>query len=450
MKRINGRTIVALVTAVLVATGLTLFFVLRDDEERSGDTSSTTTGSGSSNNTGADTSTNTESGASPHGDSSPSTSPSPRPSPRPTSNRDDTTSSSPPTADPTAGSTSCETESIGPDFDWVTVEAREMLPQGQHETCFVKMPSTDKAYLIGGRVPYPVCAYDMDTRVWQCSEQPLPLERMHHLQCIPVGDEIFIPTGWTAFYPDEENLEELYIYNTVTDSWRTATYLPPERRRGAAAAVYYPPSNSIYVSHGNMGGHAEFSESVAFLDRYDIDTDEWTALADGISVRDHTGGALFLYDTDTDEDDEICVAAGRVGTSVANVVLETECYSIHNNTWESRAPIAVGRAGSAYAGTCDGTGLLVAGGESPDQAHREVSLFDGQSWIELEDMQQGRHGTTSLAMNCDCPWQALIVAGSPVMGGPADQGGLTSMEYFVSSVSDFCQSQEDACNSTST
>ena len=79
---------------------------------------------------------------------------------------------------------------------------------------------------------------------------------------------------------------------------------------------------------------------------------------------------------------------------------------------------------------------MVAGGESRDTAHAEVSVFDGQSWTEFPSLSVARHGT-GLAVDCNCN-QIVIASGSPIEGGPTGNepgvdernGGLQSTEHF--------------------
>eukprot|EP00977_Amphora_coffeiformis_P026013 scaffold23639_cov191-Amphora_coffeaeformis.AAC.5 len=104
--------------------------------------------------------------------------------------------------------------------------------------------------------------------------------------------------------------------NPPTDSWSKRIGLSPSRRRASAAAVYYEPTNIIYLSHGNAGGHNEFSNALAWLDRYDVDADTWTELSDGTIPRDHPCASIV--------NGEICVAAVRNGRSIAERILPTE------------------------------------------------------------------------------------------------------------------------------
>jgi hypothetical protein len=309
---------------------------------------------------------------------------------------------------------------VPPKGPWQSFEAAKKTMWGQHEACFV-MGNDGLAYLIGGRKRKPVCAYHPPTHAWDCNRNKVDW-RLHHASCLAIDDEIWIPTSSTGSYPTETPATLMYIYHPASDTWRNRTGLPSPRARGAAAAVYDAGRRQIYVSHGNRGGHDEYSQTVAWLDRYDLATDTWTALADGIVPRDHTGGAWI--------DGDFCVAAGRNSRHVSAVVHETECYHLARDQWTIRASLAVGRAGAAYGQSCGSDAFfIVVGGESEGQAHSEVSVFDGQDWHEdWPALLQARHGT---GLAVDCLRQALYIAsGSPHEGGPASMGGLQNVEHL--------------------
>ena len=309
---------------------------------------------------------------------------------------------------------------------WYVVDTGSTKNIGQHESCFVMANHVGKAYLIGGRRSGPVCEYDPVLRHWDCNRAKMPYKKLHHMTCLSVGedDDIYVVAAWTGEFPREDLVPELLVYHTKTDAWSHRTGMPVHRRRAAAAAVYDPVAHSIYVSHGNNGGHFQHSHSLTWLDRYDVTTDTWYPLADAIVARDHTGAALI------DGGDWMCVAGGRNGRATEDVIPESECYHIPNNTWEIRSPIPVGRGGSAYGTSCDGKLLIVAGGESgrAHTAHDEVSAFDGYHWHEYPKLKRGRHGT-GLAVDC-VRREMYIAGGSPRPGGPRDNGGLQITEHF--------------------
>jgi Malectin domain len=301
------------------------------------------------------------------------------------------------------------TQSSSSPAKWITTVAHE--PNiGNHEGCFTMLPSNKKAYLIGGREYRNTCAYDPTVQKWDCSLKKPPI-LLHHMQCVAVRDEIYIPSSWTGTYPYETNVPDIYIFKPSTNTWRTEPGMTSARLRGAAAAAYLHPY--IYVSHGNRGGHGKHSTSLTYFDKYHVDTKVWTALPNATYKRDHTGGGIVKGNK------MFCVAAGRDGSvgGINKVVLPTECYDLTaaNTGWSVRANIpGIGRSGAAYGTTCNGR-LMVAGGEGFKKAWNNVTSFDGTSWTILPNLQQARHGT-GLAVSCDC-YQIHIATGSPRAGG---------------------------------
>ena len=291
------------------------------------------------------------------------------------------------------------------------------------------MGNNGKAYLLGGRKQVNACEYDPSIQNWNCNRQKPPI-KLHHMQCIVVGDDIWIPTAWSGSYPYETNVASIYIYNIVTNTWRTKPGLDITRQRGGAAAQHF--NGFIYVSHGAPDGNG--ADSVSLFDQYDIANDQWTALPNAQFPRDHTGAAIVGGSS-------FCVAGGRDGGATGDffnaVVLPTECYDLWagvNGTWTTEANIPQGRGGAAYGTTCDGK-LIVAGGEGFGKVWKNVEVFDGETWTAFPDLKQGRHGT-GLAVSCDCDGrqQVHIGAGRRCQGAcSSGNSDLDSTETLFSS-----------------
>jgi len=184
----------------------------------------------------------------------------------------------------------------------------------------------------------------------------------------------------------------------------------------------------IFVSHGNRGGHetGSFATTLAWLDVYDIDTNEWTTnLPDAPNARDHTGGALI------GGTNKICIAGGRNGGEIGffnKVILPTDCYDVTTGEWSEEADIPQGRAGSAYGTTCDGK-LIVAGGEGFGEAFAQVDVFDGTSWETIDSLNVARHGT-GLAVDCSNSNQRIYIAsGSGKQGGSPELQSLERLDF---------------------
>jgi len=288
----------------------------------------------------------------------------------------------------------------------------------RHEACFVMVPSSGKAYLMGGRETQDVDIFDPETRTWSKGESAP--EQLHHMQCVEIGGKIYLPAAWTSGFPQEDNVDVMYVYNTMTDNWEEETAMPEHRRRGSAAIVV--DGTKLWVSHGNRGGHEKgsFATSYGWIDYYDTATKTWVmgdtaGFPDAPNPRDHTGGGLI--------NGRICVSGGRNGGEVDwPPVSPTDCFNPATKSWSVEASIPVDRSGSSYGTSCDGR-LIIAGGES-DLTNR-VDVFDGTTWETFDNgLNQARHGS-GLAIDCQ---RNLIYIAS---GSPKNRGGNTnSLEIY--------------------
>lgn len=274
-----------------------------------------------------------------------------------------------------------------------------------------------KGYLIGGRNNKPVNIYNPVDNSW--SEVPGPGIELHHMQCVSYHESVWIVTSWTGGYPRESNVPQIYIYNTVENSWSTRMGLPKSRQRGGAAAVLH--DEKIYVVAGNSGGHGSHSRSLGWMDYYDLKTEEWvTNLADMPDPRDHVGGAVV-------NGNALCVAGGRDGSvDLFATRGGTYCYYFATKLWKNvGVDIPTQRAGAAYGTTCEGN-MMVVGGERYD-AHDDVELFDGKQWTVLPSLVQKRHGSGLAVSDCLCG-KIFIASGS---GGRGARPELNSTEVYL-------------------
>lgn len=274
-----------------------------------------------------------------------------------------------------------ETEPVG---EWEAVSEAPPVPHPRHEAAFIGVD--DQAYLLGGRGIKPADVLDLDDMRWrEGSESPVEI---HHFQPVAVGPDIYLMGAMTGGYPGEDPLPEVYIYDTVADEWRTGPKIPTDRLRGGAGAVLH--NGSIYlvcgIQDGHRGGH------VAWLDRLDLATGEWTRLADAPRPRDHFQAVVH--------DGKIYAVAGRTTVAAtnpfANTIGEVDVYDIANDTWTTLTDtLPTHRAGNA-ATVVDGR-VLVLGGESTahEVAHDEVEALNPATgcWASLPPLSRGRHGT---------------------------------------------------------
>ncbi|MBX2838462.1 MAG: hypothetical protein KTR35_16510 [Gammaproteobacteria bacterium] len=275
-------------------------------------------------------------------------------------------------------------------------------PMARHESGLAHV--NGQLYLMGGRGSRNVDRYDPDTRTWQ-SLDPMPLE-MHHFQPVVIGTRIYIIGAFTCCYPDEDIISDIYVYNTVTDTWDIHGEMPEDRARGSAAAVLH--KGKIYLLGGNTQGHN--GGAVAWFDEYDPQTDQWTQLDDAPNARDHSMAAIAYG--------RLVASAGRQTSQpnpFANTVLATDVYDFSSNTWVTTTDIPSARAGALS--VAHGAEVIVAGGEvyPNTDALATVEAFNvlSSQWRTLQDMNIGRHSGGGALMN----EQMHVVAGSMQIGG---------------------------------
>lgn len=276
-----------------------------------------------------------------------------------------------------------------------------------------------KAYLIGGRGTKNVEMFNPKARKWVV-RAAMPTQ-MHHMQCVNYRGSIYVPTSWYGGSPDDKVNEYMWVYNISTNTWTNMTGLPPHRRRGGAASVLY--KSKIWVIAGNIGGHGPPSQTLGYLDYYDLLTNTWvTDLPDLPEGRDHVGAAVVKG--------KICIAGGRDGgvDNYSATIASTYCYDVRKSKWiNMNAPIPTRRAGAATFRTCDGK-MMVAGGEGPPKrVFDDVEVFNGTGWEILPPLVRARHGTGLAVSRCSCG-HIFITAGSGYRGGAPQ---LNSTEVFI-------------------
>ncbi|PXF45768.1 Kelch-like protein 8 [Gracilariopsis chorda] len=279
-----------------------------------------------------------------------------------------------------------------------------------------------KGYLLGGRGNNPVKPVDIfDPATNRWTQGARPDIELHHMQCVAYRNEVWIVSSWTGGFPKEKNVANIYIYNTVTNTWSKRPGLPEPRRRGGGAAVLY--NNRIYVVGGNRGGHGGHATTLGWMDYYDLGAQKWVTnlkpLPDG---RDHVGGSVV-------NGNKLCIAGGRdggVGGFFFATKASTYCYTFSTDTWQNmNAAIPAPRAGSSYGTTCAGH-LMIAGGERSD-AFSQVDVFDGSSWTTTASLQRKRHGSGLAVSDCSCG-KIYIASGSGSRGGSPE---LTTTEVYL-------------------
>lgn len=300
---------------------------------------------------------------------------------------------------------------------WTMLTPASDSAMHRHENAYVKVG--DRFYLIGGRGERPVQIYDPTTRTWTTGATP-PLS-MHHFQAVSYDGKIYVLGAFNGNYPDETPIPNVYIYDPATDQWTEGPEIPADRRRGAAGAVAH--EGTIYLVGGIQNGHID--GHVRWMDAFDPDTGTWTQLADAPRFRDHFQVAIV--------DGKLYAAGGRRSSQATGQVFqltvpEVDVYDIATNTWSPLPPsgdLPTERAGTTTVAA--GGHIIVLGGESGSQepAHAEVEALDPETgtWQSLAPMNVGRHGTQAIVHD----GHIYVAAGSRTRGATE----INSQERFT-------------------
>lgn len=301
-------------------------------------------------------------------------------------------------------------------YSWKTVET-EGLPDGRHENAFVAFKG--KFYLIGGRGIKPVNVYDPKKNIWE-SKGKIPIE-IHHFQAVAHGDVIYVVGGMTGRYPKEQPLANIWKYYPKKDKWEMGSEIPKDRRRGGAGAIVY--KDKIYLVGGIKFGHT--SGTTNFFDCFDIRTQKWQILTDAPHIRDHFSAITVnnkLYciggrNTSVHYIDSF-------GAFFKATVAEVDYFDFETDNWHTmKNPLPIPTAAGSVIYLKNK--LLYFGGESNQKlAHHQTQSLDLETgtWKFVSPMVVGRHGTGAILYK----GAIYIAAGSEKRGG----GKLTSMEVF--------------------
>lgn len=302
---------------------------------------------------------------------------------------------------------------------WVDVIPNSGSAQSRHENSFVQVG--DKFYLIGGRGNRRVDIYDPIAGSWSTGATP-PVQ-MHHFQGIEYEGNLWVVGAFTGGYPNETPVPNIYIYNPATDSWHQGPEIPAARRRGSAGIVVY--NDEVYMVCGIQNGHV--NGWVPWVDKFNPSTGTWTVLADAPIQRDHYHAAIA--------DGKIFNAGGRRtgfnGSVFNSTVDQVDVYDIAGNSWNTLSAasnIPTPRAG-AMVGVI-GDELIVAGGESGSQGagHEETEALHvhDHTWRSLDNMIDGRHGTSAIVNNS----VMYVAAGSGNRGGGPELNSMEALSFF--------------------
>lgn len=275
-------------------------------------------------------------------------------------------------------------------------------PSARHESGLVAVDG--KLYLMGGRGNRPIEVYDPVTQVWR-EIAPAPLE-LHHFQPVAVGTRIYVVAAFTCCFPNEDNVDDIHVFDTETEQWSIEGKMPSQRVRGSAAAVLH--DGFIYVVGGNTQGHD--GGAVNWFDRFDPVTGDWEVLPDAPNARDHFSVAVV--------NNKLVAAAGRLSDlpDVFDKAVEpTNVFDFDSGTWSVGADIPTLRAGALVGAA--GSEIVVAGGEisglSASLATTEAYDVITDQWRALQPMNDARHSGGGAVLN----GKLHVVSGSATRGG---------------------------------
>ena len=284
----------------------------------------------------------------------------------------------------------CWAQETGDRGQWETLTPASESAMKRHENAYARVG--DRFYLIGGRGERPVEICDPATGTW--TQGATPPVNMHHFQAVPHEGKIYVLGAFTGGYPDETPIPNVYIYDPATDTWTQGPTIPENRRRGAAGAVAH--DGQIYLVGGIQNGHID--GHVRWLDAFDPAAGTWTTLADAPRFRDHVQVAVA--------DGKLYAVGGRRTSQATGEVLEltipeVDVYDVATDRWTPLPPSGDLPTERAGATTVAVNGhIMVMGGESGTQvpAHAEVEVLDPATgtWQSLAPMNVGRHGTQAI------------------------------------------------------
>jgi len=292
----------------------------------------------------------------------------------------------------------------------------EISPTGRHENGFVE--ANGNFYLMGGRNVRSVEIYNPVTKVWSLGGSS-PIE-LHHFQPVEYKGEIYAICAMKGGYPNEIPLNEIYKYNTTTNTWAVGPTIPPHRKRGSAGVVVY--DNKFYIIGGIQNGHID--GWVNWVDEFDPATGVWTELPNAPNARDHFMATVI--------DGKIYAASGRqthYPDFAANTISDVDVYDILAKVWNTptQLPTARAAAGISYIGG----ELVVAGGETitSSTALRVVEAYNPlfNTWSTKPPLNLGRHGTQMISYR----GKLYLCAGAYSQGGNGQNNTMAGADFVA-------------------
>lgn len=248
----------------------------------------------------------------------------------------------------------------------------------------------------------------------------------HHIMIAPWRNRIYVFGGFVRpkAFPAWQPIDNAWVYDPATDSWKALAPMPTPRGAGQAVAL----GGKLYVLGGAMsdkpgapgapiGLGSPDQLVVGTVEAYDPATNTWQTRAPMPTPRNHflaaaVGGKIYAVD-------------GRTGSCFVTKSGSTdlvEAYDPAANAWALVGRDLVPR-GDDSGGVHDGS-IYVAGGEGQDFARKYtfwlVEAFNPATgaWTRLPHMQVARHGFAA----------ALVGNQLHVMGGGFQSDGMPRVD----------------------
>jgi N-acetylneuraminic acid mutarotase len=269
--------------------------------------------------------------------------------------------------------------------------------------------------------------YDPATDKWT-KKTSMPL-KVHHQALAEYNGKIYMFGGFKAYFPPGqkggfagwEPVNNSWMYDPATDTWKALAPMPTKRGSAIAQVV----AGKIYVIGGAIpepgsGEVAVFANrparSVGTNEMYDPETNTWTERSPMPTPRNHAFSG--------EVNGKIYVIGGRINSPFITVASDldiVEEYDPVKNIWgASKTPMPTARSGGGCA-TYDGK-IYVAGGEIQTRsllaAFRAFEAYDPatNSWQILPSMPVPRHGVAVAVLGN----KMHFVSGKITSGGAPD------------------------------
>ncbi|MBO4250886.1 MAG: hypothetical protein J5884_06470 [Paludibacteraceae bacterium] len=225
-----------------------------------------------------------------------------------------------------------------------------------------------KVYVFGGRTTEQswtnaFYSYDPQTDSWT-QQAPAPIKTRVRPRAIEVDDEVYIGLGYHGYLlSDTAYLTDWWQWTPATNEWKQLSSFPSKRTVGPVIASN---GRSIYVANGAQQNFERW------IFRYDIDTDKWTKLADGLPrmasypPRAHSSAGGFCQG-------QFFLGSGYTRDGSANYWVEAELRE-DSVVWHRRTPFQ-GKRHNAVS-ISDGKYIYLIGGRLYGGTVTNGTLYD--------------------------------------------------------------------------